>query len=69
MTKKEIGKTVKSAFKAKKWTIYRLWKASDVKANVIISILDANSSYTIDSLLKVCDALEIELVGNVKEPA
>ena len=68
MTKKEIGKTVKSALKAKKWTIYRLWKASDVKANVIISILDANASFTIDSLLKVCDALEIKSLGNVKEP-
>lgn len=67
MTTKQIGNQVKRAFKAKKLTIYRLWKESGVKANVIHSIFDNSADYTINSLLKVCKALEINHLGNVKE--
>lgn len=64
-----IGRQVIAAMKAKNWTIYRLWKSSGVKANVIISILKGKANYTIDSLINVCNALEIDAVGNVKEPS
>ena len=67
MTKKSIGRQVLNAMKAKKWTIYRLWKASGVKSDPISAILKGKTNYTIESLLKVCEALEIDCLGNVKE--
>lgn len=67
MTRKSIGKQVEQAFKAKKWTYYRLWKESEVKPHVAQSIMKADADYTVRSLLKLCFALEIESLGNVKE--
>lgn len=67
MTTKSIGNQVKAAKKQKKWTNYRLWKQSGVKPNVIDSIIGDSADYTVKSLLKVCNALEIKHLGNVKE--
>ena len=67
MTSKSIGKQVKTAFKAKKWTEYRIWKETGVKPHVFQSIMEDSADYTLKSLLKVCDALEIKHLGNVKE--
>jgi len=67
MTRKGIGKQVEKEFKAKKITYYRLWKESGVKPHVAQSIMKGNADYTVKSLLKICFALDIEYLGNVKE--
>ena len=67
MTKTQIAKQVKAGLKAKKWTIYRISKQTGLREAVILSIINNSANYTIDSLLKVCKALEINHLGNVKE--
>ena len=59
MTKQQIGQFIKSVRESKGLTYYNVFKASGVTNQVQKSIESATKDYTIGSLLKVCEALEI----------
>ena len=59
MTKQEIGQFIKSVREQKGLTYYNVEKLSGVTNQVQKSIESATKDYTIGSLLKVCEALEI----------
>lgn len=59
MTKQQIGLFIKSAREQKGLTYYNVKKLSGVTNQVQKSIESATKDYTIGSLLKVCEALQI----------
>ena len=64
MTKQQIGQFIKTTRESTGLTYYNVFKASGVTNQVQQSIESATKDYTIGSLLKVCEALQITL--NIK---
>jgi len=61
MTKKELGNEIKALRLAKGWTPGKLSSESKIQAVQLKSIEDGERSYTVDSLLKVAEALGVKL--------
>jgi len=61
MDREQIGKLIYKARREKKWSYYKLWKESGVVALQIKSIEKASADYTFCTLLKVLDALELNV--------
>lgn len=61
MTKEELGKKIYNKRRENKWSYYKLWKESGIVAHQIKSIEQASSDYTFCTLLKVLNALELNV--------
>lgn len=65
-TMEEIGKKIKDVRESMGLSIYKVGKRAGINPSIVKSIELANSAYTIDSLIKVCDVLGLELVVTKK---
>lgn len=61
MTREKIGEAIYKERRKKKWSYYKLWKQSGIVAHQIKSIEQASSDYTFCTLLKVLNALELNV--------
>lgn len=61
MTKKQIGKTIADARKKQKVSTYRIYEETGVKPHQLASIEGATKNYTIETLEKVCNYLDLEI--------
>lgn len=54
-----IGNQIKKEMKAKGWSVYKLSQESGINITPIQSILNGSANYTINTLMDVCNALQI----------
>ncbi len=68
MTKKDIGQLITNTIDGKKVSRYAIITATKVQRRVIKGIESGENAYAIDSLLKICDflGLEVKLEVNVR---
>ena len=59
--KREFARIIKDAIKAEGVSYYELKTQTTLAPNVVKSIEGGGKAYTIDSLLKLCEALGLEV--------
>jgi transcriptional regulator with XRE-family HTH domain len=59
MKRRIIGQQIKKEMEARQWSVYRLSQESGIKITPIQSIIKGSANYTVDTLTKVCNALNI----------
>lgn len=62
MTKKEIGEEIKKKREYHSVSMYRMGRLTDMQPCIVNSIEIGEKAYSIDSLIKTCKALGLELV-------
>lgn len=62
MTKKEIGEEIKKKREYHFLSMYKVGRLTDMQPVIVSSIEIGEKSYSIDSLIKTCNALGLELV-------
>lgn len=66
MTKKEIGTILSSVRRAKRLSHYMVGKNSGLRPSIVRTIEEGEKACTIDSLIKVCEVLDMELAVGYK---
>ncbi len=59
--KKEIGKEIFNERRLRNLSTYRVGKIADIQPVIVKRIEAGHGAYSIDSLVKVCDVLELEV--------
>ena len=62
LSRRQIGRFLKNARKKKKLTLYAVAKMSGISIGQLQSVEKANAAYTAETLIKITNALGIEVI-------
>ena len=62
LSRRQIGKFLKNARKKKKLTLYAVAKMSGISIGQLQSVENAKAAYTAETLIKITNALGIEVI-------